>query len=79
MTICLPSMQEWGPIFGAGQAEVLLTLSGYLVAYGVLQLLFGPLSDRHGRKRILMAGLALAGVGSLLAAPRRLPRVRWLR
>ena len=68
MTICLPSMQEWGAIFGAGQASVQLTLSGYLVAYGVLQLLFGPLSDRHGRKRILMAGLALAGVGSLLAA-----------
>ncbi len=68
MTICLPSMQEWGAIFGAGQAGVQLTLSGYLVAYGALQLLFGPLSDRHGRKRILMAGLALAGVGSLLAA-----------
>ncbi|MBI5792357.1 MAG: Bcr/CflA family efflux MFS transporter [Rhodocyclales bacterium] len=68
MTICLPSMQEWGAIFGATQASVQLTLSGYLVAYGVLQLLFGPLSDRHGRKRILMAGLALAGIGSLLAA-----------
>ena len=68
MTICLPSMQEWGAIFGAEQAGVQLTLSGYLVAYGALQLLFGPLSDRHGRKRILIVGLAVAGVGSLLAA-----------
>jgi DHA1 family bicyclomycin/chloramphenicol resistance-like MFS transporter len=68
MTVCLPSMQEWGAIFGAGQAGVQLTLSGYLVAYGALQLLYGPLSDRHGRKRILMVGLAVAGIGSLLAA-----------
>jgi len=68
MTVCLPSMQEWGAIFGAEQAGVQLTLSGYLVAYGALQLLYGPLSDRHGRKRILMIGLAVAGIGSLLAA-----------
>jgi DHA1 family bicyclomycin/chloramphenicol resistance-like MFS transporter len=68
MTVCLPSMQEWGAIFGAEQAGVQLTLSGYLVAYGALQLLYGPLSDRHGRKRILMVGLAVAGIGSLLAA-----------
>ncbi len=68
MTICLPSMQEWGAILGAGQAGVQLTLSGYLVAYGLLQLLYGPLSDRLGRKRILMVGLTVAGVGSLLAA-----------
>ena len=68
MTVCLPSMQEWGAILGAEQAGVQLTLSGYLVAYGALQLLYGPLSDRHGRKRILMIGLAVAGIGSLLAA-----------
>ena len=68
MTVCLPSMQEWGAIFGAEQASVQLTLSGYLVAYGALQLLYGPMSDRHGRKRILMIGLAVAGIGSLLAA-----------
>lgn len=68
MTLCLPSMQEWGAIFSAEQAAVQLTLSGYLVAYGALQLLYGPLSDRLGRKRILIAGLAVAGIGSLLAA-----------
>jgi DHA1 family bicyclomycin/chloramphenicol resistance-like MFS transporter len=56
MTICLPSMQEWGAILGGEQATVQLTLSGYLVAYGALQLLYGPLSDRHGRKPVLMAG-----------------------
>lgn len=68
MTICLPSMQEWGAIFGASQARVQLTFSGYVVAFGALQLLYGPLSDRLGRRRVLLAGLALTVVSSLLAA-----------
>lgn len=68
MTICIPSMQEWGAIFGASQASVQLTFSGYVVAYGGFQLLYGPLSDRLGRKTILMTGLSLAGLGSVLGA-----------
>ena len=68
MTICIPSMQEWGTIFGSSQAAVQLTFSGYVVAYGGLQLLYGPLSDRLGRKKILLLGLSLGCLGSLLAA-----------
>lgn len=68
MTICLPSMQEWGAIFGEDQARVQLTFSAFVVAFGGLQLVYGPLSDRHGRKRILMVGLVLALAGSVLAA-----------
>ena len=68
MTICLPSMQEWGARFGSSQATVQLTFSAYVLTYGVLQLLYGPLSDRHGRRHVLMVGLLLAGVGSLMAA-----------
>jgi MFS transporter, DHA1 family, multidrug resistance protein len=67
MTICIPSMQEWGAIFSADQASVQLTFSAYIVAYGSLQLFYGPLSDRLGRKKVLLAGLSLAGLGSLMA------------
>lgn len=68
MTICLPSMQEWGEIFGSDQATVQLSFSAYVLAYGAFQLVYGPLSDRHGRRNVLMAGLWLAGLGSALAA-----------
>lgn len=68
MTICLPSMQEWGAIFGADQASVQLTFSAFVVAFGGFQMVYGPLSDRHGRKPALMIGLVLATAGSLLAA-----------
>ncbi len=68
MTICIPSMQTWGATFGASQASVQLTFSGFVVAYGGLQLLYGPLSDRLGRRKILLAGLLLAGLASVLAA-----------
>lgn len=68
MTICLPSMQEWGAIFSADQSLVQLTFSAYVLTFGGLQLVYGPLSDRHGRKPLLLLGLAVAGTGSLLAA-----------
>lgn len=68
MTICIPSMQEWGALFGAAQSQVQLTFSGYVVAYGLLQLVYGPLSDRLGRRPVLLAGLALACAGSVLSA-----------
>ena len=68
MTICLPSMQEWGALFGASQAQVQLTFSAFAVAYGVCQLVYGPLSDRYGRKVVLVTGLAILAMGSAIAA-----------
>jgi DHA1 family bicyclomycin/chloramphenicol resistance-like MFS transporter len=68
MTITLPSMQEWPAEFGASQAAVQLTFSGFVVAYGGLQLVYGAVSDRVGRKPLLLLGLLLAVLGSLAAA-----------
>lgn len=72
MTICLPSMQEWNAIFGADQAAVQLTFSAFVVAFGGLQLVYGPLSDRHGRKGVSMTGLVL---GDMRTAYARLAHV----
>ena len=68
MTICIPSMQDWPRTFDASQAAVQLSFSGFVIAFGGLQLVYGPLSDRLGRRRVLLVGLALALAGSLLAA-----------
>lgn len=68
MTICVPSMLDWPETFGATQAEVQVTFSAYVALYGLMQLVHGPLSDRVGRKPVLMAGLVLCLAGALLGA-----------
>jgi MFS transporter, DHA1 family, multidrug resistance protein len=68
MTICIPSMQEWGAVFGEPQSRVQLTFSGFVVAFGGLQLFYGPWSDRLGRKKVLLAGVTLALLGSAMGA-----------
>lgn len=68
MTICLPSMPTWARSFDTSQACVQLAFSAYVAAFGGLQLLFGPWSDRVGRKPLLLAGMALALLGSVTAA-----------
>jgi DHA1 family bicyclomycin/chloramphenicol resistance-like MFS transporter len=68
MTVCLPSMQEWGAIFDASPGAVQLTFSAYVLAYGALQLVYGPLSDRLGRRRLMLGGLAIAGLASAAGA-----------
>ena len=68
MTVCIPSMQDWPATFGASQAAVQLTFSAFVAAFGGMQLVYGALSDRLGRKPVLVAGLALACAGGVLAA-----------
>ncbi|MEY4654519.1 MAG: hypothetical protein RI884_3100 [Pseudomonadota bacterium] len=76
MTLCIPSMQEWSSILGATQAQVQLTFSGYVFAYGGFQLVHGPLSDRIGRKPVLLGGMIIAIAGTALAIVA--PDVHWL-
>ncbi len=61
-------MPSWARLFEVGQGSVQLTFSAFVVAYGGAQVFYGPLSDRHGRRRLLLFGYALAALGSLACA-----------
>jgi MFS transporter, DHA1 family, multidrug resistance protein len=67
----LPALPAIKAEFGADLSQVQLTLSALLLAFGTSQLVWGPLSDRFGRRPILMCGLAtftLAGLGCVMAS-----------
>jgi DHA1 family bicyclomycin/chloramphenicol resistance-like MFS transporter len=66
----LPALPAIKAEFGAELSQVQLTLSALLLAFGTSQLVWGPLSDRFGRRPILLSGLAtftLAGLGCVMA------------
>ena len=53
-----------------------LTLTALLLCFGLSQLVFGPLSDRFGRRPVLLFGMVLytlAGIGNMLASS-----IEWL-
>jgi DHA1 family bicyclomycin/chloramphenicol resistance-like MFS transporter len=52
----------------APTAQVQLTISAYLFGFAVGQIFYGPLSDRHGRKPVLLAALGLYLVASIACA-----------
>ncbi|MFC3029882.1 MULTISPECIES: multidrug effflux MFS transporter [Roseomonadaceae] len=68
MQVLVPSLPAMGRDLGASTSTVQLTVTLYLLGVGAGQLIYGPLSDRFGRRPLLMGGLALYAVASLAAA-----------
>jgi MFS transporter, DHA1 family, multidrug resistance protein len=67
----LPALPALTEGFGAPVAQAQLTLTTLLLAFGLSQLVWGPLSDRFGRRAVLLCGLGaytLASIGAALAA-----------
>src|SRR5262245_32294116 len=67
LNILVPAIPGLVARFAADPAEVQLTVSLYLLGLAVAQLVFGPLSDRFGRRPVVLAGLALATIASTAA------------
>ena len=64
----LPALPEMSEQLAATTTITQLTLTASLIGLGVGQLLFGPLSDKIGRKRPLILSLLLFIVSSILCA-----------
>ena len=66
LNIFVPSMPGIQRALDTDYATVQLTLTLYLIGFAVAQLLYGPLSDRFGRRPALLAGQGIYLAGSVL-------------
>jgi MFS transporter, DHA1 family, multidrug resistance protein len=76
MQILIPSLPVLAATLAVPYATIQLTLTLYLVGVALAQLVYGPLSDRYGRKPLLLGGLVLYLAGSVAAA--LAPTAAWL-
>lgn len=67
----LPALPALTQGFGAPMSQAQLTLTALLLAFGMSQMVWGPVSDRFGRRPVLLLGMTLyviASVGSTFSA-----------
>ena len=69
--IYVPALPAMAHYFATSPQAIQSSVSGYLAAYAFGQLVFGPVADAYGRKRVLAFGLVIFTLGCLLslAAP----------
>lgn len=72
----LPALPAITQGFGAGMGQAQLTLTALLLAFGLSQLIWGPLSDRWGRRPILLVGMGAYTLSSIACA--FAPDMAWL-
>ncbi len=64
-TPAIPHMTEY---FNTDASTVNLTLVGYFLFFAIGMLIFGPVSDKRGRKPVFLAGMTVYTLGSALCA-----------
>lgn len=67
-TMYLPSLPTIGEQLSAPADVLPITLTAYFITFAGGQLLFGPLSDRYGRRPLLLGGLLIMVAGSTACA-----------
>jgi DHA1 family bicyclomycin/chloramphenicol resistance-like MFS transporter len=66
--INLPALATTGATLGVSASEVGLTMSAFMLSLAVAPLLYGPISDRFGRKPVVAFGVGLFVVASIACA-----------
>jgi DHA1 family 2-module integral membrane pump EmrD-like MFS transporter len=65
--IYVPALPAMARFYATSSQAIQSSVSGYMVAYALGQLIFGPVADAYGRKRVLGFGLAIYTLGSVLS------------
>lgn len=64
----LPAMPEMGNYFQAGSMLVGMTLTVFFLVFAISIVFFGPISDKYGRRKILIGSTVLYIIASLVCA-----------
>ena len=70
MHLIIPALPETAQALRVSPAAIQLSITLYLIGLAVGQLVYGPISDRFGRRPVLLVGLALftlAGIATTVA------------
>src|SRR5205823_2430563 len=70
MHLIIPALPETARALTVSTGTIQLTITLYLIGLAIGQLLYGPISDRFGRRPVLLAGLTLftlAGIATTVA------------
>jgi DHA1 family bicyclomycin/chloramphenicol resistance-like MFS transporter len=68
MDTYLPALPAISEALHAPIAQVQFTISSYLIGFAVGQMIYGPMSDRYGRRPVILAALALNCVAAVFCA-----------
>lgn len=68
LNMFLPSLSSMAEAFGTDYATISIAVSGYLAVTAILQLVIGPLSDRYGRRPVMLGALSVFLCASLVCA-----------
>ena len=68
LRVCDPLLPQIAGQLGVTVGTASLTVTGFALAYGVLQVVIGPLSDARGRLRTVVLGSLWAGAATLVSA-----------
>ena len=63
--VAVPAIRE---AFSTDAGSIQIAMTSYILSYAIVQLLYGPLSDRFGRRKVLLVSLVLFTLGSALCA-----------